>query len=228
MNTSIKKTPLFMIIFGLIVLGVSLYFGIKEYQILNTGTNVSGTVTRIITLNNDDGPTYKPEISYRHNNQDKIYIPNYSSSSNNKIVDDSVELIVSPKGTRIKGINAGNIALIISFFVGLVFSLVGLFWLKKHQKHFDEVARLKRHGTRVQARFVKQENSRLTINNTQGIILFFQEEDSNRVFNTKPIYSEFSIKWLEEHPFDVYVDPRNSSKYFIDIEKHFGHPQPYK
>lgn len=217
-----------MIIFGFIVLVISIYFGIKEYQILNSGTSVDGTITNIITITSNDGPTYKPEISYQYNNQNEIYTPSYSSSLNNYVVGDPVELIVSPYGTRIKGFNPGLIALVISIVTGFIFFIIGFLWFKKHRKHFDEIARLKRYGNRVQARFIKKEHSNVSINNQHGVILFFQEEDSNRVFNTKPIYSEFSIKWLEEHPFDVYVDPRNSSKYFVDMEKHFGHPQSHK
>ena len=228
MKKPLKKTALFMMAFGFVVLVVSGYFSVKEYQILSTAVDVQGVVTNIITVGSSEDITYKPEIAYQHNNLNQIYTPNYSNSRNNYIIGDSVTLSVSEKGTRIKGINQGLIALGISVIIGLFFFVIGFKWLRRHKRDFDEVARLKRYGTRVQARFIKQENSNLIINDQPGVILFFQEEDSNRIFHTKPIYSEFSIKWLEEHSFDVYVDPRKSLKYFIDLEKHFGHPQLHR
>jgi hypothetical protein len=224
MKKPLKKTALFMIIFGCVVLIVSGYFSFKEYQVLSTAIDIQGTVTKIITLNSGEDITYKPEISYQYNNMNQVYTPNYSSTRNNYVVGDPVVLSVSEKGTRIKGLNQGIIALALSLLTGLIFFIIGLKWLRRDKRDFDDIARLKRYGTRVQARFIKQESS-VTIGNQPGVILFLQEEDSNRVFNTKPIHSEFSIKWLEEHSFDVYVDPRNSLKYFVDIEKHFGHPQ---
>jgi len=227
MKKPLKKTALFMVFFGFLLLIISGYFSFKEYQIRTTAVDVQGTVTRIITPGSGEDTTYKPEITYTYNDINQVYVPNHSSTRNNYMVDDSIVLVVSEHGTRIKKINQEMIALVLSILVGLIFFIFGLKWLRHSKRDFDDVARLKRYGTRVQARFIKQEASK-NINDQPGVILFFQEEDSHRIFKTKPIHSEFSIKWLEEHSFDVYVDSKNSFKYFIDIEKHFGHPQLHK
>lgn len=217
-----------MIVFGFIILAVSGYFGFREYQIITTGEEVNAVVSKIIEVKGDDGVTYKPEFTYRLNNANQIYTPSFSSSSNRYVVGDPQILLVSDKGISIKGIHAGIIAMGIGILVGLIFFIIGITWSYRHQKHFDEVARIKRVGIRVQARFIKKDSTSYTVNGQTGNTFFFQEEGGEqRIFQTKPIFSEFSIKWLEEHSFDVYVDPRNSTKYFIDIEKHFGHPQPH-
>ena len=216
-----------MLVFGAIILGISGYFSLTEYQIITKGETVGGTVSGVITVNGEDGETYKPEIRYTYAGQGQVYTPNYSSRSNKYVAGDPINLLVSEKGVRIKGFNAGLLGIMIGLIVGAFFFVFGLVWFRRHRKHFDEVARLKRFGNRVQARFVKQETTNISINDQHGVILSFQGEGSNRIFKTSPIHSQFSIKWLEEHSFDVYVDPSDHTKYFVDLEKHFGHTQPH-
>ncbi|MCI5051241.1 MAG: DUF3592 domain-containing protein [Candidatus Pacebacteria bacterium] len=225
MRKRFKKSAFFLFVIGFIIFVISLYFGFREYRIITTGEEITGRVSQIITINSDDGTTYKPEIRYQFNNQSQLYTPSYSSSYNAYQVGEEVTLLVSNNGVTIKGFNGNLVGIAVGFVIGLVMWILGLHWFIKHRKNFDEAARLKRYGRRVQARFIKRESSNMKINNQQGAILYFQEEGGDAIFHTKPIYSEFSIKWLEEHPFDVYVDTRDSSKYFVDLEKHFGHPE---
>ena len=124
MKKPLKKTALFMITFGCVVLIVSGYFSFKEYQVLSTAIDIQGTVTKIITLNSGEDITYKPEISYQYNNMNQVYTPNYSSTRNNYVVGDPVVLSVSEKGTRIKGLNQGIIALALSLLTGLIFFII--------------------------------------------------------------------------------------------------------
>lgn len=227
MKKRFKKSAFFIVIFGFLIFALGAYFGYQQYQIITTGEEVSGTVSRIISKNSNDGTTFAPEISYRYDNQNRKYIPSYSSSINNYVVGDPVTLLVSDKGVTFKGFNGNLVGVLLALVIGLAAFVFGVVWFFKSRKHFDEVARIKRYGNRVQARFIKKEPIGHNVGDNSGVILSFQGEGSNRVFKSKPIFSEFSIKWLEEHSFDVYVDPRDHSKYFIDLEKHFGHPQSY-
>lgn len=216
-----------MVFFGLVILSISSFFGFREFRIITTGEEVNAVVSRIRENRGENGPTFTPEFTYRYNDQDGLFVSRFSTSSNNYVIGDPALLLVSNAGVSIKSLYGEIIGVGIGMLAGLLFSIIGIIWIYKDRKHFDEIARLKKIGKRVQARFLRQESSQITINHQEGVILFFQEEDSNRVFHTRPIYSEFSIKWLEEHVFDVYVDSKNSTKYFVDIEKHFGHPQKY-
>lgn len=224
MKKRFKKTAMFMAIIGLVISAGAGYFGYQQYQTMTKGSLVKGTVSRVITISGDDGETYKPEVVYTQDNIRKTYTPSYSSSSNKYVIGDSVDLKIYGEKVAIDGFNPGVIGIIIGFVLGLVFFIIGLVWFFKHRKKFDEAARLKRYGRRVHARFVRRDTTNYEMNDRRGVILYLQQEDGERIFQTQPIFSEFSIKWLEEHLFDVYIDNRNNDNYYVDIEKHFGHP----
>lgn len=228
MKRRFKKTAIFMVVIGLVILAISLYFGFRSYQILKEGELVSGTVTDIVRIDGNDGTTYKPEILYKWKGREQFYIPSFSSKSISKKVGDIVWLRVGDKGVVMDGFNGEWISIILGLVFGIIFFVVGLVWFLRHKRNYDMMARLKRYGRRVHARFIKRESTPYQINNQSGNILYLQEENGDRIFQTKPIFSDFSIKWLEEHLFDVYVDTSNPDEYYVDIEKHFGEPQIHK
>ena len=226
MKTRIKKTALFMMVIGLIVIVISAYFALRQYNLMKNGELISGQVTQIISIQSDDGTTYKPEVSYDWQGKKLIYVPSYSSSVNNRRVGDTVSLRVSDRGVTLDGFHTGWLGMIIGFGLGTIFFVIGLLWFLRHIHRYDRAAKLKRYGRRVHARFVKKDTTSYTINNQAGNILYLQEENGQRIFQTHPIFSEFSVKWLEEHIFDVYIDTANPDEYYVDIEKHFGVPEP--
>jgi hypothetical protein len=224
MNKRFKKTAIFMAIIGFVIFAGAGYFGYQHYEIISKGTLVEGTVSRTITISSEDGDKYTPEISYIENNVQKIYTPSYSPSTNSYVVGDPVNLKMYNDKVVIDGFNREIIGIIVGFVLGLLFFIIGLIWFSHHRKRFDEVALLKRYGRKVHARFVRSDFTSYVTDDQRGIILYLQQEEGERVFQTHPIFSEFSIKWLEEHIFDVYIDAKNNDNYYIDIEKHFGHP----
>lgn len=228
MKKRIKKTALLTSLIGLVVTATTLYFGYGQYELNRTGERVDGTVMRIISINSDDGTTYKPEISYSWKNQNQIYTPSYGSSANSRRVGDIVPLRVSERGVTIDGIHGGIIGLAVGLLLGLITTILGVIWFFKHRKDFDNAARLKRYGRKVHARFMRKDATGYKVNNRSGFVLFLQEEDGERVFQTNPIFSEFSVKWLEEHLFDIYLDTRDDTNYYVDMEKHFGEPQVHE
>jgi len=228
MKKRIKKTALFLVGFGLAILITSGFFAYKQYELITTGEKITGRVLRIIEIQGDDGSTYKPEISYAYKGKELIYTPNFSSSSISKRAGDPVKLFVSDKGVTPAGINAGWIALGIGAALGFLAFVIGLVWFFRHRRRYDERTRLKRYGRRIQGRFARKDTTDYQINDQPGNILYVEETGGEkRMFKTKPIFSEFSIAWLEEHVFDIYIDTKNPEKYYIDIEKHFGHPEPH-
>jgi len=227
MKTRIKKTALFMLVVGLIVVAISAYFALKQYSLIQNGELVQGGVSQIISISSDDGTTYKPEVTYNWQGTQQVYVPSYSSSINNRRVGDTVQLRVSERGVTLDGFHTGWTGMIIGFVLGLIFFIIGLLWFLRHIQRYDRAVKLKRYGRRVNARFIRKDVTNYKVNNQAGNILYLQEEGSDRVFQTHPIFSEFSIKWLEEHLFDVYVDTANPDEYYVDIEKHFGEPQSH-
>src|SRR5690606_34177222 len=137
MKTRIKKTALFMVIFGLIITLVTGYFGYKQYELVSKGTLVNGEVVEIITVRGDDSTTYKPKISYRWNREDLSYISSYSSNIITRKVGDIVPLRVSEKGVTIDGIHGGYLGLAIGLVSGLIFLVIGIVWMRRHIKRYD-------------------------------------------------------------------------------------------
>ena len=228
MTTRIKKTALFTLFFGLLILGITGYFAFRYWQTLEVGEPTVGTVSRIISRQDEDGTQYQPEINYRYQDQDLTYVPGFSSNINTYQVGDQVELRVSDRGVAMAGFHQGLIGFILGAVLGLAFALAGLIWFLRHMRHYDKVTSLKRFGRRVTARFVRKDTTSYQINGQHGTIIYVQEDGGERrMFETKPIFSDFSIKWLESHAFDVYVDPANPDDYYVDLDKHFGEPESH-
>ena len=121
-----------------------------------------------------------------------------------------------------------SLGIVLGLVFGLVFLIFGVLWFTKHRPQYHQDVELKRYGKKIQARFMRSENMNHTIDGHDGVTFFLKEEQGERVFQTKPVFSEYSIKWLEEHLFDVYIDSNNGDNYYIDLEKHFGEPKPHK
>ena len=169
----IKKTAVFVIIFGFVFFVIGAYFGFQEYRTVSE----ERSITQIITI----GGFYSNWLLYG------IFV-----------------------------------------FFGLLIFIIGIRWFMHSVHKHTKISHLKKYGQRVQAYFLRQESSEIRINNQEGVILYFQEKDGTRVFKTHPIFSTSSIKWLEEHVFDIYVGARDKEDYYIDLEKHFGEPRVYR
>lgn len=224
MKKRFKKTAAVMIIIGFIITVLSAYFAYRQYELITQGSLVKGTVINIIADPSAGNEVYKPEIIYRDNDVEKKHIPLFGVSSRTYVVGDPVDLRVKGEQVTIDGFHAGVLGLLVGLVLGLVFLIIGIVWFSRHRTRHDKYSRLKLHGRRVHARYVRQEITNYEMNDQKGVILYLQQEDGERIFQTQPIFSEFSIQWLEEHIFDVYVDTRDPNNYYIDIEKHFGHP----
>jgi len=160
MKKRVKKRALFLILFGVILLSVSIYFGYQKY--LFSGTEIIDYV-------------------------------------NNEIM-----------------------GMLLGLVFGILFLIIGIIWMIRHRRNFDGLVALKRHGKKVHARFLRKEMTGYEVYGHLGTILFLQEDGGDTIFQTQPIFSEFSIKDIEEHVFDVYINDINRNDYYVDIEKHFG------
>lgn len=214
-----------MLLFGFSLLLAGVFFALNEYRISRNSQPVTAEVTAVLQSKNTDGSiSYRPEISYQYAGLEQRYLPDFGSLQRRYEIGDAVELSVSPEGARIPSAYSYTIAIGIAIISGVLFFVLGLRWFLSSYRHYNDTARLKRIGVRTQATFLQQQETRTMVDGHPGVILVLQDTSSSKTFKTKPIHSEFSIKWLEEHSFDVYVDPVDTNKYFIDLEKHFGHP----
>lgn len=229
MKTRLRKTPLFLIFFGLILLAGGVFFGLREYTIITSGQAVPATVIHLLESENSDGKKFwRPEFQYEISGTYFTYRPGYRLSHPRYRVGDTTTLYVSEQGVSMKEINPGFVGIGIAILSGFSFSLIGILWMFRQRKRYDSTVRLKRYGKKIAARFLYEEPTLYTLDDETGYILYFKEEKGERVFESKPVFSDLTIRKLEEHIFDVYVDQKNPQKYYVDIEKHFGSLRPHR
>lgn len=83
--------------FGLIMLGVGLWFGYSSYDFYTNGFEVEGTVVRLVEVSDaDGGTTYSPVFSYRVDGQQFEYESVNSSSPPSKQVGEVTTLLIDP------------------------------------------------------------------------------------------------------------------------------------
>lgn len=225
MKSGLKKRSIIGIIAGLLFTVIPGILVFNQYQIVSTGQEVVAVVSDIITVQTDDGTSYKPEFTYTYNGVQQTYLPNYTASrSLLPNVGDEKKLSVSDRGVVVRSIGIGLLGPLIGLLIGLLVLVISILSMIKGIKRSGNIATLKRFGRKINVRFVRKDTTSYRVNNQHGSILFFQEEGNDRVYQTHPIFSEFSVKWLEEHIFDVYIDTANPDNYYVDMEKHFGEP----
>ncbi len=225
MKSGIKKRSIIGIIVGLLVAVIPGIMAYNQYRIITEGDKVSAVVTDIIPVQTDDGTSYKPEFTYTYEGSEKTYLPSYTASrSLLPKIGSEQKLSISDRGVAVASIGIGLLGPLIGFGIGLLVLLLSVGSLIKGVKRQTKIAQLKRYGRKIHVRFARQETTNIKVNNQHGTILFFQEEGTGRIYQTHPIYSTYSIKWLEEHLFDVYIDTTDSNNYYVDMEKHFGEP----
>ncbi|MCA9352792.1 DUF3592 domain-containing protein [Patescibacteria group bacterium] len=225
MKSSVRKRSILLILAGVFFFVIPSLFVFQQLNIMTHGEKVFGTVTDIVSKTTDNETLYKPQITYTYQGQERTYTPHYNTSHFlvPRIGSEQV-LYVHARGVTQGPLNVGFLVPLGGCLIGLVLILFGVRSWMHDVNRYHTYARLKRYGRRVSARFVRKDVTNYRINNQLGNILYVQEERGERVFQTHPIFSEFSIKWLEDHTFDVYVNPNNPDDYYIDIEKHFGEP----
>lgn len=215
-----------MLVLGFIISSISLYYSYRYYDIITNGAKHQATVTEIIREGSEQGYKYGIEVEYTIDGVTRTYVPSYRIGHQTHKEGDTLTLYQSNRGLVLIEFYA-LLGVALGVLFGLIFFIGGLMWMLKHIRRYDTVERLKRNGKKVTARYIRGEETSYEINNLPGMVLYFKQENGEQIFRTHPIFSVFSIKWLEEHIFDVYVDPKNPHEYYVDLEKHFGEPAKY-
>ncbi|MAQ76942.1 hypothetical protein CL684_00200 [Candidatus Campbellbacteria bacterium] len=224
MKTSLRKRTIVIPLVGLIFMVIPIFTVVPQITAVMQGEQVTGTVVEIIEKRDSDGDTiYKPVFNYEYQGQTKSYTPSYSGSRN-LIPSQGEQVTLYIDGTRVtQGVwNIGFIAPLVFGLIGLLLVIYGIRSYIKDVKRHNLQDKLKRYGNRIQAYYVSSKKSNHAINKQYGTILFVQEENGERVFQSHPIFADFSTRFLESHNFDVYVDPTDASQYYVDVEKFFG------
>jgi hypothetical protein len=95
-----KKKPgcafLLLPLFGLIMLGVGLWFGYSSYEFSSAGFEVEGTVVRLVESRGEDGTTYSPVYGYTIDGQHYEYQSINSANPPNRRVGEVSTLLIDP------------------------------------------------------------------------------------------------------------------------------------
>lgn len=223
MNLRIKKSALFLIALGFVLLAISIYFGGGEYLVIQKGENLEGTVVRVEeTLKPNNKKNYRFHIWYPLPEPDKIFVtPSYQKPS--FALDQNIPLSFYKGEISLHNKNF-IFPVLLGVFFGLLFFIWGLWSFLKNLKPYSDEEYLKLFGKRTLARFVEAEIIHNILGDQDGYMLHLEDLESKRIFSSRPILDTRSIQSLEQAFFDVYYNPKNPMKYYIDLEKYFGKP----
>lgn len=84
-------------LFGVIMLGIGLWFGYSSYEFYSTGIQVEGTVVRLAVVSGDDGASYSPVFRYAVDGREYEYESINASSPPTHSVGDIQPLLVDPE-----------------------------------------------------------------------------------------------------------------------------------
>jgi len=226
MRIAAKKRSLLALILGIILCLVSVYFIYHEYDTLKNGEKTQGTVmyyephqtssreTMVLSY-----PTTKGVVTLRTSYLFSLYQVSDKIPVYHKGIKTSIPVVF----------NGFWISLALVFLLSVFLILWGRKWtLRRSRIIRTNITQLKRHGRRVHAKYLYKEELPQIIDGHPGIVLILKEEKGETLFRTQPIFSEFSIRWLEDHVFDVYLSQKNKQDYYIDLEKHYGAHEKYK
>lgn len=223
MNLRIKKSALFLIALGFILLTISIYFGGGEYLVIQKGEKIEGTVVRVEEIiKTNEEKSYRFYIWYPLPSPDKIFVTS-EYSKNSFTLDQTIPLSLY-KGEFSLHNEKLLFPILLGVFFGLVFFIWGLWSFLKNLKPYSDEEYLKLFGKRAVARFVEAEVVHNILREQDGYILHLESLESGKVFSSKPILDTRSIHDLERTFFDVYYNPQKPERYYIDLEKYFGKP----
>lgn len=219
---------LFFVLFGSIFAGIGAIFLIVSIVLMVDNQNfkskadkIVGIITEINTYyDSDDDLNHEVWVSYQYNGE--TYESRLSEYSSSMYEGGRIDLYVDPENPH--KVRSGSAATILFFIfggLGLVFFLIGSGFLVKEILHKSKQKQLKQNGRKLRATITGGDMCyTITINNRHPYKLdcMYQDEftkesylfSSDYVFDPPENYIDAQV--------DVYVDPNEMSKYYVDMD----------
>lgn len=216
---------------GVVMLTVAAVICYNTKKFDASAVKTTGTVVDLVervsssSSNNRRSTTFSPVITYNDSKGGKHrYIPSFSSNPPGYTIGESVGIYYDPTNpdeAKIEGWGE-YIGAMIAGGLGLVFSLIGLVYHIVGKVNRSRHAQLKQSGQLISADFLSVEvNRSVHVNNRHPFFIRCEGKDP---FTGKKNAYKSGFIWSDPTPFmalhkkiDVYQDPKNPKRYYVDI-----------
>lgn len=187
----------------------------------------TATVCRIDSEEDSDGDIdYTVYVDYTYGGQ-TFYGKRLNSYSSSMRIGNSVPIYVNPEnpsefespGTRVAGFVMGGL--------GIGFSAIGVWLLVRRRTHDKKLMKLKQTGMRISAVVEQIEyNMNVTTSGAHPFVVHCSYYDAYQnvkyCFQSNNVWEDPTLAYPVGSPISVYVDPRNMSKYYVDVDLTLG------
>ncbi|QHT67515.1 DUF3592 domain-containing protein [Rhodocytophaga rosea] len=228
-NRSFNFTQVFGSIFtlvGLVLLTVCVISYYNEQQFLNKAISSSGIVTQLGESRSSKGSsTYYPIVEFTDQTGKKtIFSSSYSSSPPAYEVGETVEVLYEPgkpSQAEIKGFFSQWLAALITGFLGMIFSTIGLANLFAASRTRKKDAWLLNNGRKIETQLQSvAKNTNVRVNGRSPFVVYSQwlnpHTQQVHVFKSASIWYDPS-EYISNQKVPVWVDPNNYKRYRVDL-----------
>lgn len=227
-----KGLFIFFFVIGLAFLVGSFVSMQNSKAFMKTALSAEGEVLELITRRSSNGTgagtsiSYTPEVKFQTADGQDITFessvgsnpPSYSQGEKVKVWYDPQD----PYRARLDGFAGNYLVSVITGFMGLVFTAFGVLPLLYFARRKRLAERLKAHGQKIVGKISSVEkDGSITMNGKSPYRIYASGADSlagnTSVFKSDMIWIDPS-QWAQPgQSIDIYLDPQNHSKYYIDI-----------
>lgn len=226
-NKTEKSIFLVFFLVGLLLVGIGVVWIINSVKISDEAITTNATITEIDSYRDSDGDRHHSVyVSYEAEGKvyDNVRLGEYNSSMyEGKVIE--VKYLKDNPGKPYSSLWMGPIMLM---FMGAVFGAVGGFPLVAAIGNGKKQKKLMANGKCLQAKVESIDlNRSYKVNGRSPYILIctYGDEFADVIYRFKSgnIWRDPSISTPVGSIIDVYVDPQDYSKYYVDTEKDYGY-----
>ncbi len=210
---------------GLLLLSIAAYLFFQEKEFIAHAQTSTGKVTALRrNVDSKGGVTYYPEVSYTTpDGKVHVFDSNYGSNPASYAVGEEVEIYYQPgkpAEAEIKGFMSQWLAVMITGFLGTIFSTIGggvaLSLLKTRKKHQHLII----YGKKIRTKVIATERNTLErVNGRSPFVVHTQwlnpQTNQIHVFKSDNIWYD-PREYMPEF-IDVMIDPDDPKKYHMDL-----------
>jgi hypothetical protein len=228
-NATFNFTLVFGSIFslvGLTLLTVCGFIYYYEQQFLSKAVIASGIVTQLGESRSSKGSsTYYPIVEFTDQTGKKtIFSSSFSSNPPAYEVGETVEVYYEPEKpaqAEIKGFFSQWLAALITGFLGIIFSTIGLASLFAASKKKKKDKWLLNHGRKIETQLQSvSKNTNVRVNGRSPFVVYSQWLNPHtkqvHVFKSDSVWYDPS-DYIQDQKVPVWVDPDNYKKYRVDL-----------
>ena len=211
-------------IIGIILIIISICFGISGKKFDETAVEITGTIANIESYRDSDGERHhRAYVDYEYQGKQfkEVSLNSYSSSM---YVGKEIALKIDPENPeKVRTLHGNMIATIILAVMGAVFSLIGIITTVLGIKKAAKKKKLRQEGRTIYAIVERVDvNYNYSLNGKHPFVIYcnYQDEYSGVMYKFKS-----DNLWTNPYPFlqqgsevRVLVDAQDYSQYHVDVE----------